>query len=332
METMKEYGMLKFDPIKFGRIETCGLSGSEGSNKKLLRSVLAQNIIYSVREKAKTVNEIADDLGVSPVYVEDEAEYLCRLAFLGETAGKYISRVIVCEENAERSAELDAIYSEAASFFAPALFDSLYAIAEDKSVYGGKFGNVTMTGDTPRDLNFIMWGLIPYVMGKCGKMSAESEAEFIASASLRPDGGRNICTATVASDADAEAEEDFAGPVCFMNGNDGLWIYDSAQSDKRINSGYFVEAQRILSLFSKLNGCAELSEEELAYLAQRGYVSFVRDSVGTKTVTKCVWLATKLFGSALPRREKHLRRNSHPSLTHSGKSMPKRFSKIHRRT
>ena len=156
METMKEYGMLKFDPIKFGRIETCGLSGSEGSNKKLLRSVLAQNIIYSVREKAKTVNEIADDLGVSPVYVEDEAEYLCRLAFLGETAGKYISRVIVCEENAERSAELDAIYSEAASFFAPALFDSLYAIAEDKSVYGGKFGNVTMTGDTPRDLNFIM--------------------------------------------------------------------------------------------------------------------------------------------------------------------------------
>ena len=69
-----------------------------------------------------------------------------------------------------------------------------------------------------------------------------------------------------------------------------LWIYDSAQSDKRINSGYFVEAQRILSLFSKLNGGAELSEEELAYLAQRGYVSFVRDSVGTKTVTKCVWL------------------------------------------
>ena len=29
---------------------------------------------------------------------------------------------------------------------------------------------------------------------------------------------------------------------------------------------------------------------ELAYLAQRGYVSFVRDSVGTKTVPKCVWL------------------------------------------
>lgn len=290
METMKEYGMLKFDPIKFGRIETCGLSGSEGSNKKLLRSALAQNIIYSVREKAKTVNEIADDLAVSPVYVEDETEYLCRFAFLDEAAGKYISRVIVCEENVERSAELDAIYSEAASFFAPALFDSLYAIAEDKRVYGGKFGNVTMNGDTPRDVNFIMWGLIPYVMGKCGKMSAESEAEFIASASLRPDGGRNICTATVASDADSEAEEDFAGPVCFMNGSDGLWIYDSAQSDKRIDSGYFAEAQRILSLFSKLNGGAELSEEELAYLAQRGYVSFVRDSVGTKTVPKCVWL------------------------------------------
>lgn len=99
--------------------------------------------IYSVREKAKTVNEIADDLAVSPVYVEDETEYLCRFAFLDEAAGKYISRVIVCEENAERSAELDAIYSEAASFFAPALFDSLYAIAEDESVYGGKFGNVS---------------------------------------------------------------------------------------------------------------------------------------------------------------------------------------------
>ena len=206
----------------------------------------ASNIAQD-EQRTRIIRELVDKLQMD---VEDEAEYLCRLAFLGETAGKYISRVIVCEENAERSAELDAIYSEAASFFAPALFDSLYAIAEDKSVYGGKFGNVTMTGDTPRDLNFIMWGLIPYVMGKCGKMSAESEAEFIASASLRPDGGRNICTATVASDADAEAEEDFAGPVCFMNGNDGLWIYDSAQSDKRINYRIFCRsAKNSLAVF-----------------------------------------------------------------------------------
>ena len=50
----------------------------------MLRSAFSQNIVYSVWKEAKTVNKIADDLGVSPVYVESEAEYLAEYGFLTE--------------------------------------------------------------------------------------------------------------------------------------------------------------------------------------------------------------------------------------------------------
>ena len=71
MNTMRKASELKFNPIKFGY----GLCGSAGKDdiRSYLRSSLAQNILYSVKSSAKTINEIADDLGVSPVYVESEA-------------------------------------------------------------------------------------------------------------------------------------------------------------------------------------------------------------------------------------------------------------------
>ena len=67
MDTMRKTSELKFNPIKFSRI---GLSGSSGKTglSDYLHSVLSQNICYCVRESAKTVGNIADDLGVSPVY------------------------------------------------------------------------------------------------------------------------------------------------------------------------------------------------------------------------------------------------------------------------
>lgn len=81
MDTVRRSSELKFRPIRFGN---CGINGSIGTNTidSFFRSALAQNICYCVRNEAKTVNEIADALGVSPVYVEGEAEYLEKYGFL----------------------------------------------------------------------------------------------------------------------------------------------------------------------------------------------------------------------------------------------------------
>ncbi len=68
MDTMRKTSELKFNPIKF---HAYGINGSAGNRNpdEFFRSSLPQNICYCVRNIAKTVNEIADDLGVSPVYV-----------------------------------------------------------------------------------------------------------------------------------------------------------------------------------------------------------------------------------------------------------------------
>ena len=81
MNTMRKASELKFNPIKF---DSYGIMGSVGTKSpdKFMRSTLAQNICYCVRNTAKTINEIADDLGVSPVYVETEIEFLAEYGFL----------------------------------------------------------------------------------------------------------------------------------------------------------------------------------------------------------------------------------------------------------
>lgn len=64
--------------VKWHLFEAYGLNGSMGTKSmdEFFRSTLSQNICYCVRNKAKTINEITEELGVSPVYVESEAEFL----------------------------------------------------------------------------------------------------------------------------------------------------------------------------------------------------------------------------------------------------------------
>ena len=66
MDTMRNASELKVNPIKF---HSYGMNGSIGTKslEEFFRSPLSQNICYCVRNTAKTINEIADDLGVSPV-------------------------------------------------------------------------------------------------------------------------------------------------------------------------------------------------------------------------------------------------------------------------
>ena len=88
MEKMRESNQLKFNPVKFRYI---GINGSAGNRPvgELLYSSLSQNICYDVRNEAKTVAQIADDLGVSPVFVENEIENLEEYGLLMKKKGGY---------------------------------------------------------------------------------------------------------------------------------------------------------------------------------------------------------------------------------------------------
>ncbi len=96
MEKMRESNELKFNPVKFSHI---GLNGSVGkiSPREMLKSSLSQNICYDVRNEAKTVGQIADDLGVSPVFVENEIENLEEYGLLIKKKDGYIVNFLIEE-------------------------------------------------------------------------------------------------------------------------------------------------------------------------------------------------------------------------------------------
>ena len=68
LDMVRKTSELQFNPIRF---RSYGIQGSMGTKslEEFFRSALSQNICYCVRNTAKTISEIADDLGVSPVYV-----------------------------------------------------------------------------------------------------------------------------------------------------------------------------------------------------------------------------------------------------------------------
>jgi len=128
MNAMKTNNELTFNPIRFDIIGCNGSTGAMGHNANFLRSSLSQNILYAVRNEAMTVNGIAEALGVSPVYVESEADFLADNCFLHRMGISYISNCLIDVASNEMNRLHDEMYSKAAELIAPELFDALSGI------------------------------------------------------------------------------------------------------------------------------------------------------------------------------------------------------------
>ena len=272
MEFMREPSELKFNPKRFYMCSFSGKIGTKGDISNFLRSAISQNIVYTVRNEAKSINEIADELGVSPVYIESEAEFLEEYGFLLKHKDKYLSNILISEPTEEINRLHDEMYHKAARPFA----NELYAELEksgllDECVLGGY-------NDT-RDKNFLMWALVPFVTAFCGESILDKSIAFSDVYAIRPDGGKNICYATVATpDVKPpmynEEMKKFKGP--FWNGltdKISLWTVDSEWSDNRTEENYQLSVIRDLTLLNNYLNDVILSEDDYAYLAEKGYIS-----------------------------------------------------------
>ena len=280
MDTMRETSQLKFNPIKF---HSYGINGSVGKKSidEFFRSTLAQNICYCVRNTAKTVNEIADDLGVSPVYVETEVEFLEEYGFLQAQKDKYIVNFIITEPTAELFALQNDMYKRAAELFANDLYDELISsgILDDPDIRCGQTdGPISCTESPKTDQNFILWALIPYIAAKSGEKMRDESISFEEVATMRPDGAHNIFHASVIPDEtilpdDYVYMKNWCGPMWNGNGKHILWQIDSEWSDRGEHLGYQYseDVKRILSLYER-EGQERLSKDEYAWLAERGYI------------------------------------------------------------
>ncbi|MBO4869072.1 MAG: sigma-70 family RNA polymerase sigma factor [Clostridia bacterium] len=288
MEKMRKSNQLKFNPVKFRYI---GINGSAGDRHvgEFLRSSLSQNICYDVRNEAKSVEEIADDLGVSPVYVESEIENLEEYGLLKQQNSKYIINFLLSEPTSGFLAVQDELYKKAASIFANELYGELMqsGMMDDKFILCNK-----RTDSGKPDLNYLLWTLIPFITAGGNEPLGEEKIKFEQVATIRPDGGNNIFHAEIAPESLTLPEDyvymnDFCGPGLFCRDGYGyaLWTVDTEWSGRRItvDGDLFEKMMRVLGDFT-----AEylLCEEEYAWLAERGYVKTYGDY---KTAFKIFW-------------------------------------------
>ena len=279
MDIVRKTSELKFNPIKF---QNCGFNGSEGtkSMEEFFRSALSQNVCYCVRNEAKTIHEIADALGVSPVYVETEVDFLEKYGFLTEKNGKYIVNFLITEITTEFLDIQDKMYKKAADLFANDLYDELVNsdILNSKSILCNQMLPGSTRENPQRDKNFLLWSLIPYIAACSGEKLIENTISFEEVATIRPDGAHNICYAMVVPDNVVPPENfvdmrDWCGPYWDTNVDHMLWAVDTEWSGRRIGSNRYDHeiAERILSLYEHEEEFP-LSKGDYAWLSERGYI------------------------------------------------------------
>lgn len=318
MKFMRKASELKFNPIHF---HSYGINGSVGSKSpdEFFRSTLTQNICYCVRNTAKTVNEISEDLGVSPVYVETEVDFLEEYGLLQALKGKYIVNFIISEPTAELLGMQDSMYKNAAALFANDLYDELIGsgILDDPDIVCHQTdGAVSLTETPMTDRNFILWSLIPYIAANSGEKLRDDKISFEEVASIRPDGGQNIFHAEIMPE-NLELPEDYVemknwcGPMWNEAYGHILWQVDSRWSQReKPDTRYPQDTRRVLSLYSREKEGA-LSKDEYTWLAQRGFVKTNGDYDGDfKSSWQIVILASneikeKLLSVGEKIKEKH---------------------------
>ena len=301
MDTMRKTSELKFNPIKFGSI---GISGSIGTKScdEFFRSSLSQNVCYCVRNEAKTVNEIADSLGVSPVYVETEVDFLEEYGFLKQTGNKYIVNFIISEPTEELFIIQDKMYKKASDLFANELYDELMnnGILDDENIFCNQMLSGSTINTPLRDKNFLLWSLIPYIAAMSGKKLIDNTITFEEVATIRPDGGHNIAYASVVPNdlklpKDCLLMKDWCGPLYNADSRYTLWKIDTEWSGRRISVNQFEQesAKRVLSLYEHEEEYL-LSKEDYAWLSKLGYIKTWGDYDGLfKTAWQVVVLKNK---------------------------------------
>ncbi len=102
----RKIGKLGMAPITATCYGHNGNPGTNGGPEFYLKDKLNLNIVYSVYFSPKTMEEIADELGVTPVYIEDRIHFLEGNGFLTRTKGNRFT-TYVCFTPEHYSLELE---------------------------------------------------------------------------------------------------------------------------------------------------------------------------------------------------------------------------------
>ncbi len=304
---------LKFNPIKFSLMGFNGSAGTMGGTQSFFRNALSQNIAYCVFREERTINQIADILGVSPVYVESEVEFLEKYGYLIKRGEKYLANIMIEDNTDPRSEEIsklhEELYSTASKIFANELYDALInsALLESEGiecVYKS-------------DKNYLLWTLIPFICALSGEKNREETIQFEEVATLRPDGAHDIPSATIESENLKKRKYydsimQWCGPSWCGDENRMFWCCRTEWS-KEVDMNDFWHSDfwnyaspDTIKLLCRMKRGENLSEDEYARLIERGVVKRQRgDFVCTILWIKDVETKEELLSIGTKLKEKY---------------------------
>lgn len=189
MNTIRSMGNLGINPIRMVGLGHSGSPGNKGDTSDFLATTIRQNIAYSAYHKPLTVNEIAEELGISPVFIEDEINFLEEYGFMDRLpGGKYRTNMYIDDPSQAKSEALHHLFTEYAEMAVEHYFKAFFSMAEvfqDTGVY-----------IPDGDVNVLLWSLIPYA----GKQLSFKELNKVSHEEVsvsRKDGGDYVAYATI---------------------------------------------------------------------------------------------------------------------------------------
>ncbi|MFQ9515190.1 MAG: sigma-70 family RNA polymerase sigma factor [Eubacterium sp.] len=269
MEKVRDIKDLKFDPIEFSIVGLSGGTGEMGAAINFFRTALSQNIVYSVCRRPLTIEEIADSLGVSPVYVESELDFLEEYSLVVKNKNKYMANILIDEPTEETIKNQKKLYENVSSLIANELYDKIIEgrYLDSDEIYG-----------PDNDRNFIMWSLIFYLLAWVESDYFEERISFEEAATIRADGGKNIINCSVKNRVGEEylkttKMDQFCGPC--WNGDDEimLWLIDGDWTERRVGQHYGgPNIVRDLNLLKRFARGESLSVDDYTFLLEKHYI------------------------------------------------------------
>lgn len=211
MNTIRSIGNLGINPIRMSSLGHSGSPGSKGDTSDFLATAIRQNIAYSAYHKPLTVKQIGEELGISPVYAEDEVEVLEEYGFLDQLpGGKYRTNMYIEDPSQTKSEALHRLFEEYAEIAVEHYFKSLFLM--DDAFKG------TGVYIPDGDINLLLWSLIPYA----SKHLAFTELDKVKHEEVsisRKDGGHYAAYATIDREFDVSFDRNLYHVCGFMNRN-----------------------------------------------------------------------------------------------------------------
>lgn len=189
MRAIRTVGNLGINPIRLVSMGHSGVPGGRGDTRDFLSKVITQNIAYAAYHEPRSVKEIAEELGVSPVFIEDEINTLEEYGFMERLpGGKYRTQIVIEDPLLSEKEAIHALNKKYAKIFYEKYYKQFLGLEDQINQIGFYYPD--------QDYNCLLWTLIPYVEQFLHFKEDEKikdEDVFI----YRKDGGKYIAVATL---------------------------------------------------------------------------------------------------------------------------------------